>query len=498
MSLRFELREFPSPKLEFGGSGDFEDPRLGLTVSGPFDLRFGAARSERVCVGVVGPVEMIDAVRSWLIRSQSELSDPPSVQAYPVYPGFQHIFRSKLSVADNWTVTLNETLLAAALADPHQNRRFEQVLELYAAGIRHLAKLESVRPDVVICCLSDEVVLKCRSVTRLLTKEEKKEAEAIKKRKANLQYDLFESAAIDEPQPEDLLFRDFRRALKARAMEVGMPIQVATSRLLIDDKATQGPSTRAWNSSVGLYYKAGGIPWRLKNNGPETCFVGVSFNHIKTTERHLVKSSLAQAFSSQGEGFALRGGDIEWTEEQGRTVHLTGEQAFTLGQQILAEYRERVGGVPLRIVMHKSSKFSDGESDGFRSALDEVPIVELINIMPTSFRLVRFGSYPPNRGTLCTVNGSSSYLFTTGYMHEISTYPGPHIPAPVEIRSDRSIDVERAARDILGLARMNWNTASITGGQPVTLGFARQVGGIMAEYGRTTEERPLSSFRFYM
>jgi hypothetical protein len=45
---------------------------------------------------------------------------------------------------------------------------------------------------------------------------------------------------------------------------------------------------------------------------------------------------------------------------------------------------------------------------------------------------------------------------------------------------------------------MNWNTASTTGGQPVTLGFARQVGGIMAEYGRTTEERPLSSFRFYM
>lgn len=498
MSLKFELIEFPSPVLEFGGSGEFEDPRLGLTAGGPFDLRFGAARSERVCVGIVGPTDMIDAARAWFIRVQGELSDPPAVQSYPAFAGFQHVFRSKLTIADKWTVVLSDAQLTSALSISHQGKRFEQVLELYAAGVQHLAKLESLRPDVVICCLSDEVVLKCRSATKVLTKQEIKEAAAIKKRKADLQIDLFDSPAIDEPQPEDLLFRDFRRALKARAMLVGMPIQIATSRLLIDDKATQGPATRAWNSSVGLYYKAGGIPWRLKSNGPETCFVGINFNHIRTTERHLVKSSLAQAFSSQGEGFAIRGGDVEWTEEQGRNVHLTGDQAAQLGRQILEEYRERVGGVPLRIVMHKSSKFSDAEVDGFRSSLDEVPIVELINIMPTSFRLVRFGAYPPNRGTLCTVNESASYLFTTGYMSELNTYPGPHIPAPVEIRSDQPIDIERAARDILGLARMNWNTASITGGQPVTLRFARQVGGIMAEFGEKTDEKPLASFRFYM
>jgi len=325
MSLKFELIEFSRPILEFGGSGEFEDPRLGLTAGGPFDLRFGAARSERVCVGLVGPEEMIDAARAWLIRVQGEMRDPPAVQSYPTFSGFQHVFRSKLTVAENWTVVLNDAQLSSALSIQHQGQRFEQVLELYSAGIRHLAKLESTRPDVVICCLSDEVFLRCRTAAKVLTKQELKEAAAAKKRKAALQADLFDSTAIDEPQPEDLLFRDFRRALKARAMMVGMPIQIATSKLLIDDKATQGPATRAWNSSVGLYYKAGGIPWRLKSTGPETCFVGVSFNHIKTTDRHLVKSILAQAFSSQGEGFAIRGGDVDWTEEQGRNAHLTAD-----------------------------------------------------------------------------------------------------------------------------------------------------------------------------
>lgn len=96
------------------------------------------------------------------------------------------------------------------------------------------------------------------------------------------------------------------------------------------------------------------------------------------------------------------------------------------------------------------------------------------------------------------MNGLKAFLFTTGYMPSLGTYPGPHIPAPVELRSDRAIDFEGVAKDILGLARMNWNTASMSGGQPVTLAFSRKIGGIMAEYGEGDSNNPLSSFRYYM
>jgi antirestriction protein ArdC len=47
--------------------------------------------------------------------------------------------------------------------------------------------------------------------------------------------------------------------------------------------------------------------WRARPRTEETCFVGVSFHHLRTTRRHIVYSSVAQAFSSDGEGFALRG-----------------------------------------------------------------------------------------------------------------------------------------------------------------------------------------------
>jgi hypothetical protein len=57
-------------------------------------------------------------------------------------------------------------------------------------------------------------------------------------------------------------------------------------------------------------------------------------------------------------------------------------------------------------------------------------------------------------------------------------------------------DVVRLATEVLALARMNWNTAFDTTGAPITLRFARQVGGIMAEVGEATTPHP--SYRFYM
>jgi hypothetical protein len=122
----------------------------------------------------------------------------------------------------------------------------------------------------------------------------------------------------------------------------------------------------------------------------------------------------------------------------------------------------------------------------------------LINLQPTSFRLVKHGKYPVDRGTLCVVNESNFYLFNTGFIKELGTYPGAHIPRPIEIRSNEPFDAVKAAEDILALARMNWNTSSITGGNPVTLFFSRQVGGIMAELSVKGEVKMPTSFRFYI
>lgn len=495
MSTNINISFIPEPLLEFGGVGEFHDPKEGLKHGGPFDLRFGNARKSNINVGFIGDEAMVEKAITWLKRCQGVIeSKMKNQQQYPFFLGFEKIFRTALNFNPKWNKIIAEKPIKDALSLKSESEIFKVILDLFSENLDDLSRLDSFKPDVIFCCLSKEIVDSCWSVTN----EKVSQVDKKKVKKLTNQLSLFDSDSLEplEEQVEDILTRDFRRALKARAMKFGIPIQIGTDNLFLDSTKNQDASIRAWNSSIALYYKAGGIPWRLRREGVETCYVGISFHHLFTTHnKHIVKSCIAQAFSSDGEGFAIRGVNIPWTEEQDRNVHLTEEQSFQLGSRILEEYSYRTGSTPLRIVLHKSTAFDESEKKGLYSALNNVPLVELVNLAQTEFRLVRFGEYPPKRGTLCTINDDAHYLFTTGYMDEIKTYPGPHIPVPFKINADNSSDIQQTAADIIALSRMNWNTASITSGNPVTLLFSRKVGGIMAEYG---EDTPPSSFRFYL
>ena len=56
-----------------------------------------------------------------------------------------------------------------------------------------------------------------------------------------------------------------------------------------------------------------------------------------------------------------------------------------------------------------------------------------------------YGVYPPNVGTVCTVNGDRTCLFTTGFMPELGTYPGP---AFLEGQSGNTTPTDRSASRI--------------------------------------------------
>jgi hypothetical protein len=489
--MQISVVELPTPELEFGDDQRlFTDPRVGLSSAGPFSLRFGRAHISRVRVGLVGVAAQLVDARAWYNRCRgSILTGKPAQPMYLDYPGFERVFQTRLELSRDWEVEVGQKLNVALRRS--RNEMFDAVLDVYTDAIRRFARSACV--DVVACCLPAEVLANCWSTRRSLTRIERKELRAAKKSDpAQLSFDTL--WAVDDT-PESLLQRDFRRALKARAMQLEVPIQIVTSNLLLDSQASQDPATRAWNSSVALFYKGGGIPWRVRTEGPETCFVGISFHYLRTNKTDLMYSSLAQAFSSEGEGFALKGDTVPRSGDSRKTPQLSLEQAEALGKRIVLEYRDRTGKDPSRVVLHKTTRFVEDEREGFDRALAQIPIVEFVNITPSDFRLVQRAAYPPKRGTLCRINNEASYLFTTGYIPEWNTYPGMHIPVPVRIRTDRSIDVVRAANEVLALARMNWNTAFDTTGSPITLRFARQVGGIMAEAGR---DKPNPSYRFYM
>jgi hypothetical protein len=304
MTIKLAVRELKPPQLQFGGAVTTSDPKIGLDLAGPFDLRFGAARQTQVKVGIIGPRQLVDQTRRWLERCRSPVPvlGTPSLLQKP-FPGFEKTFHMSLVDSDGWTVHLDSEHrdpLEEALDDGDLFRSFQKVVDLYSDAHARLAKRDTNRPDVVIVCIPDNVLKKVRSVERDLTAEEKKKAKAIAKSREARQMDMFDMLQEVEQTEEDFLKRDLRHALKARAMANKLPIQIVTERLLVDGAHNEDPATRAWNFTVGLYYKAGNVPWRLPTDGPETCFVGISFHHFRTTQRHIVQSTLAQAFSSEG------------------------------------------------------------------------------------------------------------------------------------------------------------------------------------------------------
>ena len=494
------LIHLPEPTVEFG-EGEASTIREGLAEFGPYSLRLGLAHPNAVRVGVVGTKASVVGARAFIERMASRInSGRPNTLLTPDYPGFSDIFRSALAVDPRWVVELDQGDVDQALANPAYSA-FEALLQLWADGVRGLVR--DVAPDVVLCALPRDVLDKCRVVDvprPKRTDSGRHRGKRTKPRGAEqLELNLFDSGAgsieeASQPQSSDLRSRNFRRALKAAAMDARVPIQIVTPSLYEEGGKQQDPATRAWNLSVALFYKAGGLPWRARAEVDHTCFVGISFHHLFTADRHVMFSSLAQAFSTEGDGFALRGGEIPW-DPTDRQPHLDEPQSEELLAKVMNAYRSHVGRDPLRVVVHKTSEFTHGERAGMQRALTDVPAVELQTVRSTDFRLLRQGTYPPHRGTLA-IFGDTSYLFTTGYSDARETYDGPHVPVPLEMVDADGTAAELCARELLSLSKMNWNSARDHIAFPISLAFARQVGLVMAEIPRGEDPHPL--YRFYM
>ena len=127
-------------------------------------------------------------------------------------------------------------------------------------------------------------------------------------------------------QAEDLLFRIFYRALTARIMthQNPMPVQVVRrDTFQPPDDQGQSFATRFWNLATSLFYKAGHELWRPADLPANTCFVGISFHHMKRREGDVVYASVAQAFSNESEPFALKGSTLPHEQRRDRQPYLT-------------------------------------------------------------------------------------------------------------------------------------------------------------------------------
>jgi hypothetical protein len=392
-------------------------------------------------------------------------------------------------------LTLNEISELDGLPAQQYATRLEALIENRIASLLRLADR---KPDVIIVLLTDDMYETCH-ITGSYHQKLRPESEA-----ESEQLDLFsdfDKLAIDvDPKTVEPLSHNFRARLKKIAMNsnYGVPIQIIREQTL-RGKDTQNLATRTWNLLTGLYYKAGELPWILAELDTRTCFLGVSFFHKKTATRDLVLSSMSHLFANDFNSLILRGEQVAYDYAL-RAPVLTADSASRIAERALEEYLLARNGPPSRIVVHKTSRFNDGEVKGFQAAFNNAHLAfDLVSVTKSPLKITRWGLYPVPRGTALVTGDSRAHLYTKGFVPELQTYPGSHVPSPFEVckaRGDSSI--KTVCSEILALTKLNWNTADFCCGVPITVSFARNVGDVFKEFDETSPYEPSRYFRFYM
>lgn len=473
------------PELEFRAGNRHIDPRYGIAVYGPADADAPTA-PHTIPVGLVGPPGAVDGLRQWLQRCRSPIdameTKPGQENLHLPFPGFSPdtSFGTELVFDDTLVREIPERQMRR-LAKADVASAIAEAADLYTDAARSLS--ETGRCRVLICARPDELH----------------------------EHD-------DAPQPDDgddgetdaddstAIGRDFHDLLKAKALGLACPLQLmrrdtweGTTKGSQRTRPLQDEATRAWNLHTALYYKAGGTPWRMPRHSSDlaTCYVGISF--YRTPDGEELHTAVAQVFNERGDGVVVRGGTAKISKAD-RQPHLNERDARKLLIDALAEYRTTHGHQPARVVLHKTSVFSDPEINGFQGAADdrEIDFLELLWIQRRGApHLFRTGQLPPLRGTSVRLDERSLLLYTRGSIPYFRTYPGMYVPQPLLVRpASTTTDLDAAAIDVLALSKMNWNNAQLDERDPLTLRTAHRVGAILKHV--PPDAQIATRYAFYM
>ena len=424
------------PSLEFHGGARHVDPRHGVTDYGPADATADAPRTIRV--GVVGPPQAVDGIRRFLDGCRRPIAAKNSDlgHLYLPFPGFDHTvgYRSTLVFDSRLERTIRDRDLAG-LQDKRPDDAVRAAVDLY------MDELDTLNEEAAC-----DVVLVARPETL-----------------PEGQYVAAPSDRRRGPRPQ---YADFHATLKATALRHSRPLQLLrrttwdpTFKPPAEEKARsrQDPATSAWNLHTALYYKAGGVPWRLARSSDDltTCFVGVAF--YRSSDDSSLETSVAQVFNERGDGMIVRGGPAQISRED-RQPHLSADHAEQLLRDSMLRYKKEHRTLPARVVLHKSSSYTEGEIEGFNRAAEAVMLdtLELVWVATKdSVSLFRSGVNPPLRGTMLTLDEDRHILYTRGSVPFYRTYPGMYVPDPLPVRTvDVVSSPEVICEEILALTKI--------------------------------------------
>lgn len=114
---------------------------------------------------------------------------------------------------------------------------------------------------------------------------------------------------------------NFHNLLKAKILSSKIVTQIireskiAYENLLTDKQIEEEKkfnTAKAWNISNTLYYKLGGLPWKLGEIRDGVCYLGLVYKKTESDAKNKNACCAAQMFLDSGDGMVFRGNIGPW------------------------------------------------------------------------------------------------------------------------------------------------------------------------------------------
>lgn len=499
------LLPISEPCLRFAHDQKLEDPKDGLLLFGP------PKAHPAIEYGVIGTPEGIEQFKVWAQKIASAVDADPNIGSSIMFPGFETVFRTEWKADPRVTIPVDADRLDRTIRNTDAHQRVYDTVDLFAEPIKRWVTEEDAKVALWFVVVPEELWKLCRPNQTVSKSEGVKTDTALSHRSAMALWDcpdLFDE--MNEAADKHRFENHFHNQLKAKLLGCEAVTQIVRqttiapyahlNKLGKPKRKLQDDATIAWNLGTAIYYKAGAKPWTLADIRDGVCYVGLVFKRTNSPRDEYEACCGAQMFLHTGEGIVFKGSVGSWASERLGEFHLPKDQAADIIRRCVDSYKLWHDDQPPReVFIHGKTNFNREEIEGFREGAPECTTVCGIQIRrPNDLKLFREeGRRGVMRGLALKVDDRNAFLWSSGYVPKLKTYPGREIPTPLKVKVVfGDTPIEQVLDDILALTKLNFNTCIYGDGFPVTLRFADDIGEILTAIPEVSS-KPLP-FRHYI
>lgn len=482
------LIHIQEPKLTFGFNQKIEDPRDGLTLFGAYTNK---SHKGEIRVGIIGVKTQREFVKQYLKRLHQPIHSEIKDIARPYFPGLQSVFGIEINIDNIQEIDIPKSEIEKYLKYEDGHQRVFNLTDLFANKLKKYLNEEHIPVSVWFVAISDEIYQFGKKKSSI-PKSNENIIIGLSKKERDLQSNFLfdEMNELKEAYNYEI---NFHNQLKAKLLNLKVVTQIIREStihyqtLWSNEKKIQSQrifdTAKAWNISTTLYYKSGGLPWKLGEVRKNVCYLGLVYKQIDSSIDTKNACCAAQMFLDSGDGMVFRGTIGPWYNPQTKEFHISKKDAFELLSMSIESFKDKseTNEYPNEIFIHSKTNFDDEEWEGFNEATNgKCKIVGIRIKEDNTFKLYREFSYCVPRGTALLVTDTFAYLWTKGYIPRLKTQLGLETPNPISVEIIRGIsNIESVCKDVLALTKLNYNACIFADGSPVTLRFADSIGEIL-------------------